>query len=69
MKNAAIINGQLCIIAETALDGYEIARLEIEAEAAGRVLRVVKNGNGSIAVAIDLPDLGLARSLGVVEAA
>ncbi len=66
MKNAAIINGQFCIIAETACDGYDIARLEREADAAGRVLRIVKNGNGSIAIAIDLPDLGLARSLGVV---
>ncbi len=67
MKNAAIINGQLCIIAETASDGYEIARLEKEADAAGRVLRVVQNGDGSVALAIDLPDLGLARSLGRVR--
>ena len=60
----AVIEGSLCMLAETTQDGYDIGRLRVEAELTGKHLKIQKNGNGEVAIVMPLRDIELARQLG-----
>lgn len=60
----AVIQGKLCLLAETPQDGYDIGRLRVEAELTGKHLAIQKNGNGQVAIVVPLHDMELARQLG-----
>ena len=63
----AIIQGRLCLFAETPRDGYDIGRLRTEAELVGKHLKIQANGNGDVAILVPLHDIDLARQLGAEE--
>lgn len=53
----SVVNGMLCMIAETPKDGYELSKAESTAKVNGKVLKVDVSEKG-VAATVRLPELG-----------